>query len=59
MWYPHYQNKKLNLRMLSSFKGFQLPIKQAIRWYPDVELREKLNSGMLLQANKTSFARIK
>ena len=45
--------------MLSSFKGFQLPIKQAIMWYPDVELREKLNSGMLLQANKTSFAKIK
>ena len=52
MQYPDYQNKKLNLCMLSSFKGFHLNIKQAIMWYPDNELRKKLNLCMLLQANK-------
>ena len=59
MWYPSYQNKKLNLCMLNSFKGFHLRIKQAILWYSDNQLRKKLNLSMLLQANKISFARIK
>ena len=27
MWYPDHQNKKLNLYMLNSFKGFHLCIK--------------------------------
>ena len=44
MWYPDYQNKKLNLCMLNSFKGFHLCIKEAIMWYPDNQLRKKLNS---------------
>ena len=46
MWYPDYQNKKLNLRMLNSFKGFYLCIKKAIMWYPDNQLRKKLNLCM-------------
>ena len=52
MWYPDYQNKKLNICMLNSFKGFHLCIKQAIMWYPDNQHRKKLNLCMLLQANK-------
>ena len=51
MWYPDYQNKKLNLCVLNSFKGFHVCIKQAIM-YPDKQLRKKLNLCMLLQANK-------
>ena len=35
MWCPDYQNKKPNLRMLNSFKGFHLCMKQVIMWYPD------------------------
>ena len=35
MWHPDYQNKKLNLCVLSSSKGFHLCIKGAIMWYPD------------------------
>ena len=58
-WYPDYQNKKLNWCMLISFKGFHLCIKWAIMWYLDNQLRKKLNLRMLLQAIKTSFARIK
>ena len=38
--------------MLNSFKGFHLCIKRAIIWYPDNQLRKKLNLCMLLQANK-------
>ena len=52
MWYPDYQNKKLNLRMLNRLKGFHLCIKYAIMWYPNNQLRKKLNLCMLLQANK-------
>ena len=52
MWYPDYQNKKLNLCMLKSFKDFHLCIKQAIIWSPDNQHRKKLNLCMLLQANK-------
>ena len=52
MWYPDYQNKKLNLCMLNSFKGFHLCIKWAIMLYPDKQLKKKLNLCMLLQANK-------
>ena len=59
MWYPDYQNKKLNLRMLNSFKGFHLCIKYAIMWNSNNQLRKKLNLCMLLQANKNIFARIK
>ena len=47
-----YQNKKLNWCMLSSFKGFHLCIKWAIIWYPDNQLRKKLNLCMLLEADK-------
>ena len=50
MWYPEYQNEKLNVCMLDSFKGFHLCITEAIMWYPDNQLRKKLY--MLLQANK-------
>ena len=59
MWYPDYQNKKLNLCMLNSFKGFHLCSKSAIMWYPDNQRRKKLNLCMLLQSNKNMFARIK
>ena len=52
MCYPDYQNKKLNLYMLNSFKGFHLCIKWAIMWYPDNQLRKKLNLWMLLQVYK-------
>ena len=52
MWYPDYQNKKLNLCMLNSFKGFHLCIKWPIMWYLDNQLRKKLNLCMLLQADK-------
>ena len=52
MWYPDYQNKKLNLYMLNSFKGFYLCTKWAIMWYPDNKLRKKLDLCMLLEANK-------
>ena len=52
MWYLDYQNKKLNLCLLISFKGFDLCIKWAIMWYLDNQLRKRLNLGMLLQANK-------
>ena len=41
MWYPDYQNNKLNLCMLNSFKGFHLCIKQAIMWCPDNQQRKK------------------
>ena len=41
MWHPNYQNKKLNLCMLDSFKGFHLCIKQAIMWCPDNQHRKK------------------
>ena len=47
-----YQNKKLNLRMLHSFKGFHLCIKGTIMWYHDYQLRKKINLCMLLQSNK-------
>ena len=49
MWYPDYQNKKLNLYMLNSFKGIHLCIKQAIMWYPDNQLRKKLSLEHPLQ----------
>ena len=52
MWYPDYQNKKLNICMLNSFKGFHLSIKWAIMRYLDNQLRKKLNLCMLLQANE-------
>ena len=52
MWYPDYQNKKLSLCILNSFKSFHLCIKWVIIWYPDNQLRTKLNLCMLLQANK-------
>ena len=52
MWYPDYQNKKLKLYMLNSFKGFHSCIKWAIMWYLDNVLRKKLKLCMLLQANK-------
>ena len=52
MWYPDYQNKKINLCMLNSFKGFHLCIKQAIMWYPDNKHRKKFNLCMLLQVTK-------
>ena len=35
MWYPDYQNKKLNLCILKSLKCFHLCIKWAIMWYLD------------------------
>ena len=50
MWYPEYQNEKLDVCMLDSFKGFHLCITEAIMWYPDNQLRKKLY--MLLQTNK-------
>ena len=50
MRYPEYQNEKLNVCMLDSFKGFHLRITEAIMWYPGNQLRKKLH--MLLQANK-------
>ena len=52
MWYPDYQNKKLNLCMLNSFKDFHLCIKEAVMLYPDNQLRKKPNLCLLLQANK-------
>ena len=52
MWYPDYQNKKLNLRMLNISIGFHLCIKRAIMWYPDNQLKKKTNLYMLLQASK-------
>ena len=42
MWYPGYQNKKLNLCMLNNFEGFHLCIKWAIMSYPDNQVRNKL-----------------
>ena len=53
MWWPDYQNKKLNFYMFNSFKGFHLFIKQAIMWDPDNQLMRKRNFYMLLQANKS------
>ena len=38
--------------MLNRLKGFHLCIKYAIMWYPNNQLRKKLNLCMLLQANK-------
>ena len=52
MWYHDYQNKKLKLCMLNSFKGFHLCMKWAIMWYHDNQFMKKLNLRMLLQANK-------
>ena len=52
MWYPDHQNKKLNLCILNSSKGFYLCIKWAIMWYLDNQLRKKVNLYMLLQANE-------
>ena len=52
MWYLDYQNKKLNLCMLNSFKGLHLCIKYTIMWYPDNQLSKKLNLSMPLQANE-------
>ena len=49
MWYSDYENKKLNLCMLNSFS----------MCYPDNQLEKKLDLGMLLQANKNMFAKIK
>ena len=38
--------------MLNRLKGFHLCIKYAIMWYPNNQLRKKINLCMLLQANK-------
>ena len=55
MWYPDYQNKKLNLCMLNSFKGFYFCFERAIMWYSDNQLRKKLNLRMLLKANENTL----
>ena len=49
MWYPDYQNKKLNLHMFNSFK---FSFMHQISHYADNQLRKKLNLCMLVQANK-------
>ena len=55
MWYADYQNKKLNMCMLNSFRGFHLCIKYAIMWYPDNQLKKKLNLCMYCKQIKTSL----
>ena len=58
MWYPDYQNKKLNLCILNSFKGFHLCIKWAITCYPDNQ-HKKNSCACYWKQIKISFTRIK
>ena len=45
MWYLYYQNEKIYLCVLNSFKGFHLSIKKAIMWYPDNQLFHPLQES--------------
>ena len=55
MWYPDYQNKKLNLCMLNSSKGFHL----CIKWTTIINLGKNSICACYCKQIKTSFARIK
>ena len=58
MWYPNYQNKKLNLYMLSSFKGFICASNKPLRTLI-INLRKNSICACHCNHIKTSFARIK